>query len=45
MKDTKMIRITFRDWNKLRRLIPGRKEETYAKYMNRVVNRVQEVKE
>jgi len=38
------IRITLKDWRRLNRLIRPRKDETYAQYMNRVVNHVEETK-
>jgi hypothetical protein len=36
--ETRCFRITWKDWKMLRKLIPGLKKETCARYMNRVVN-------
>ena len=39
--ETKRIRIRLRTWNKLRRDIRGRKNETLAAYMDRVIERIE----
>ena len=35
---TKLIRIRLSTWKELRKLVPGKWNETYADYLDRVVN-------
>ena len=38
---TRVFRIAWKDWLRLRKLIVGKKGETIAEYMNRVVNYIE----